>query len=127
MKLRLLLITAFAAIAATLVAPSAAHAGPDDNHNASVAGVSSRAAGPCPYTAFCLYTETERRGRMFVLYACRDYALYNWNGYGSVHNNQTAGTWANLLDQNRNAIHAFIPPGGADWLDFDPFWYAKPC
>ncbi|MFE0590320.1 peptidase inhibitor family I36 protein [Micromonospora echinospora] len=127
MKLRLFLTAALAATVATLAAPAAAHAGPDDNYNASVSGVSSQAAGPCPYTALCLYTEPNTGGRMFALYACGNYALYNWNGYGSVANNQTPGTWAYMLDQNGNAIHAFVPPGVATYVNFDPFWYAKPC
>ncbi|MEH1099877.1 peptidase inhibitor family I36 protein [Micromonospora sp. CPCC 205561] len=127
MKLRLFLTAAFAAAAATLAAPAAAHAGPDDNLNASVSGIASQAAGTCPYTAFCLYTDTYLRGRMFVMYACGDYALFNWNGHGSVVNNQTPGTWADLLDQNRNPIHGFAYRSEALYVDFDPYWYAQPC
>ncbi|MFE9188194.1 peptidase inhibitor family I36 protein [Micromonospora sp. NPDC007208] len=147
MKPRLFLIAALAAVVATLTVPSAAHAtpddsnrasvagisaqalraGPDDNNNASVSGISSQAAGSCPYTALCLYTEGDFRGRMFVIYACGNYALFNWNGWGSVYNNQTPSYWAYLLDQNGNEAHGFVDGAGASWVEFDPYWYAKPC
>ncbi|MGW3858692.1 peptidase inhibitor family I36 protein [Micromonospora arida] len=53
-----------------------------------MSGVSSQAPGSCPYTAVCVYTDTYFGGRMFVLYQCRWYSLTNWNGWGSIYNNQ---------------------------------------
>ncbi|RAO63624.1 hypothetical protein [Micromonospora saelicesensis] len=147
MKLRMLLIGAFAALLATLAVPSVATAAPadhpiagvttqsanpanaiaSDNPNAGISGVSSQAVGPCPYTAVCVYTDTYFGGRMFVLYQCRWYSLTNWNGWGSIYNNQTWGAWADIMDQNRNPIRGFSSGVAWEAVDFSPVWYIRMC
>ncbi len=140
----MLLIAAFAALIATLAVPSAATAGPADqpvvsvaaqpanataadNPNAGISGVASQALGPCPYGATYVYTDTYFGGRMFVLYQCRWYSLTNWNGWGSIYNNQTWGAWADIMDRNGNPIRGFSSGVAWEAVDFSPVWYIRMC
>lgn len=127
MKLRIAVASATAALLGALAVPAAAVAGPTDNENASVAGVASVAAGACPSGYLCLYTRTGLTGRMFKLFHCQFYALSNWNGRGSVRNNQTGGVAAYLYGQDKHGTTSLIPAGSHFDQDFRPAWYAKPC
>jgi len=105
--------------------------GAGNNNSASIVGprgpVQAIPAQGCPPGDFCMYTGIDFTGMVFPLYFCGTYNLYNWNGYGSYHNNETSGTAARLLFQD-HSTHLIDYPGDMDgaW-DFSPDWFAVPC
>jgi hypothetical protein len=130
MKARIALVAAAAAAVASVAAPSAAMAGPNDNNNASVAGVS--AGNPndgCGVGYFCLYTGPTYTGRVFRLFHCQTYSLANWNGVGSWINNNSGGAHAQIQGQSHNTITDTDPVN--NWFngsyDMKPAWYVKAC
>jgi hypothetical protein len=129
------------ALAMALVAtfPGVAFAGSRDNNNASIEGISASDPIACPSGYFCVYTGRNYTGRMYKLYYCRTYNLYNWNGRGSYQNNNNPPVAALLQDENYHTIHlveAKSTPRGTRpfpivWsnpdYDFVPVWHIKPC
>lgn len=86
------------------------------------------AAADCPAGNFCLFSGPDFTGAQFNLYRCDTYELSNWEGHGSWINNQTPGTRAQFLDQNRNVI--YTTPGAysaASSHDWTPVWYVRNC
>lgn len=86
------------------------------------------AAADCPSQNFCMFSGSDFTGSQFNLYRCGTYTLENWEGYGSWINNQTAGTRAQFLDQNRNVIYttpgAYSASSNYNWT---PVWYVRNC
>jgi hypothetical protein len=71
--------------------------------------------------------------KMFYLYVCREYALFNWLGDGYYHNNQTPAGLRGVRSYFRNMFHNTIgsyitPDNTLHWpYDWDPVWYIKNC
>lgn len=132
MKARIALAGLFAAVIAAVAAPTAAHAGPNDNNSATVSGVTPVNAtfADCPAGNFCLYTQPGYQGKMFKLYHCRTYSLANWNGNGSWWNNNTGGAHALIQDQNHRTLVNTAPYPG-NYFDYEynfkPAWFVKAC
>jgi hypothetical protein len=86
------------------------------------------AAADCPSGNLCLFTGTDFTGTQYNIYRCDTYALSNWEGYGSWINNQTPGTRAQFLDENRNVIYttpgAYSASSSYNWT---PVWYVRSC
>ena len=71
----------------------------------------------CPYEYFCMWQGETWSGEQFNVSTCNeDQGLpgSGWDGVGSYNNNETQGTSAFLLDQNKNVI-ATIPQGLTDY------------
>ncbi|MGK5640144.1 peptidase inhibitor family I36 protein [Streptomyces sp. URMC 126] len=86
------------------------------------------AAADCPSQNLCLFTGPDFTGTQFNIYRCDTYALSNWEGYGSWINNQSPGTRAQFLDQNKNVV--YTTPGAysaASSYDWTPVWYVRNC
>ncbi|MGW3086870.1 peptidase inhibitor family I36 protein [Streptomyces sp. NPDC001108] len=108
-----------------------------DNSQASVDGVDGvRATGDgkdCAYLRVCLYTGPNMTGTRFDLYQCGDYRLVQWNGAGSVWNNQTTGTTAVFMNRQFTVIGSVRGRDsngtiyGYTSYDFSPVWYVRPC
>ncbi|MGC5310974.1 hypothetical protein [Micromonospora zamorensis] len=62
-----------------------------------------------------------------MLYQCRWYSLTNWNGWGSVYNNQTPYAWDDLMDQNRDPIRSFVAWRSLEAVNFSPVWCIRVC
>ncbi|MER6161438.1 peptidase inhibitor family I36 protein [Streptomyces sp. NPDC001868] len=124
-------VTTLTAVGIGLAATPASAAAADDNNNASVSGVRGVAAtgnpSDCPSGNLCLYTGRDYTGTMFPLYSCGAYNLHNWNGLGSVANNQTGGAVGTLYNQNWSANLSIQAGHGTPSWDFAPIWYARPC
>jgi hypothetical protein len=136
MKARIALVGAIATVLATVAAPTAAMAGPNDNNNASVGGVTpinapSDPSDGCPEGNFCLYTGAGYTGKVFRLYHCQTYSLADWNGIGSYWNHNTGGAHGYIQNQNHGTItDASAYPGNNSWAhdyNFTPAWYVKAC
>ena len=132
MKARIVLAGVLAAAVAAVAAPSAALAGPNDNNDARVAGVSpSGRPGLCDVGNFCIYTGPNYTGKVFQLYHCRSYSLSNWNGIGSWFNNNSGGAHAYILDRKGNTLVDSGPNIGQNFYDdsynFKPAWFVKAC
>lgn len=134
MKARIALAGAFAAIIAAVAAPTVAHAGPNDNANARVAGVASRPASDgCGLGNFCIYTNRDYSGRVFWLPRCSpNYSLSNWNGVGSYLNNNSGGAFGYIKDANgRNLVISNPDASAGSWgnpaYNFKPAWYVHAC
>jgi hypothetical protein len=133
MKARIALVGAFAAAIAALAVPTPAHAGPNNNDAASVAGVSSLPASEgCPPGNFCIYTGPHYTGRVYRLYNCRNYSLANWNGGGSWLNHNTGGALAYIKDQNGRKLVTSDPDRKKNtWYgyeyNFKPAWFVQAC
>ncbi|ROP31234.1 hypothetical protein [Couchioplanes caeruleus] len=129
MNLKRVAIAVAALATALVVTPGAAIAGPHDNANATVSGVSGVDANDagCATGFFCLYTQGWQNGIKFNLYHCRTYSLNNWNGVGSFKNNNTGGAQAQFLDRNYRVIRTSTPVESVDNFDFSPVWYVRAC
>jgi hypothetical protein len=127
MKKRALLTGILSVAISWTTIPTAAHAA---NEDAGIVGVSSQPARPCPYEHVCLYTEESHQGRMFALYECKEYTLYNWDGYGTFVNNNSGGAKAWLRNQDHSNYLTTSPDSLVfdDFIiDFRPIWYVKAC
>ncbi|GHJ41969.1 peptidase inhibitor family I36 protein [Streptomyces sp. TS71-3] len=108
-----------------------------DNSQASVDGVNGVPAsgngGDCPYLRVCLYTGANMTGTRFDLYVCRDYRLVQWNGIGSVWNNQSFGAAAVFMNREFTVLTTLKGPDangtifGFGAYDFSPIWYVRNC
>jgi hypothetical protein len=132
MRIRTAAAGLLAAVVATVAVPSTAYAGPTDNENGTVAGVTPvNATGDprrdCPVGNHCVWTRPSWQGKVFRLYFCRTYALSQWNGNGSDFNNQTGGAVALYLDQARRVLSRQSPGSSHTSVDFRPVWYIKNC
>jgi hypothetical protein len=136
-KAAALTVASLAVVAGLAGTASASPSSASANNNATVAGVTPRTAtgnrDDCPTGNLCLYTGTNYTGKRFDLYACKTYSLSNWDGNGSVLNNQSTGQTAWFQGVNHNVVATIDGPtsGGviAGWglFDFAPIWYAKNC
>ncbi|MEU3935644.1 peptidase inhibitor family I36 protein [Streptomyces sp. NPDC029044] len=123
-------VTALATVGLGM-ATTPAGAASTNNNGATVGGVRGVPAtgnpSDCPRGNLCLYTGRDYSGTMFPLYNCGTYNLYNWNGFGSVANNQTGGAVGTLYNRNWT-VNLSISPGTAtpSW-DYAPIWFARPC
>jgi hypothetical protein len=87
----------------------------------------------CPLGYVCVAVPRSQDGRTNVwriwnLYRCGDYALYNWYGRGWIRNNQTGGATVYRM----NSVYTRILPGNPPdnrWLDINwqPAWYLQTC
>lgn len=130
MKARIAFVAAVAAAIAAVAVPTAASAGPNDNNNASVAGVAAGSPSEgCGVGYFCLYTGSSFTGRVYRLYNCKTYSLSGWNGVGSWLNNNSGGAHAQIQDRNHRTITDTDPTN--NWYnggyDFKPAWFVRAC
>jgi hypothetical protein len=134
---RVVLSASALALALVAAVPGVAFAGPSDNNNARIGGVSASSPADCPSGYFCVYTGPNYTGRMYKLYHCRRYYLYDWNGWGSHQNNNVPAVSAVFQDRRFRVIAKVMakddpqrPPyvsyENASY-NFKPVWYIKPC
>jgi hypothetical protein len=79
-------------------------------------------AAACAYGHFCV----THNGRTDDYYRCGTYPVSGWTGTGYVYNNQTAGTWAQLLTRTKE-VWRYVPNQVGGYEDLNPVWYVKPC
>lgn len=116
MPVRAKFITVVLAVAGASIASSpAADARPVDPAPAKVAAA-------CAYGHFCV----THNGRTDDYYRCGTFPVSGWTGTGYVYNNQTPGTWAELLDRNHE-VWRYVPNQKGGYEDLNPVWYVKPC
>lgn len=129
MKARITLAAIVAAAIGAVAVPTAAYAGPNDNNNATVAGVAgvNPYPGVCDVGRFCLFTGPNFTGKVFPLIRCTTYAIHNWNGVGSWANNNSGGKHALLLDRNGYKIIETVPGDSNVRYNFKPVWYVNAC
>jgi len=132
MRIRIAAAGLLAAVVATVAVPSTAYAGPTDNENGTVVGVTPvNATGSprrdCPAGYHCIWTRTSWQGKVFRLYYCRNYALSQWNGNGSDFNNQTGAAVTLYLDQAGRVVGKQNAGSSHTPVDFRAVLYIKPC
>ncbi|MET9800473.1 hypothetical protein [Streptomyces sp. NPDC006368] len=75
-----------------------------------------------------VWDPTRSQWKVFFLYSCATYTVYNWLGTGAYYNNQTGNPVSYYYGQNRNVLWSSTPDGGARHIvDFDPVYYVKNC
>jgi hypothetical protein len=128
MKARIAMACVSAALVAAAGLPTAAYAGPTDNNDASVVGVSPQGDNvPCASGNFCIYTGTRFTGLKFELFHCRLYQLRHWNGNGSVINNNTGGAHGKLLNKDKVEVTDMAPGDLFTGYFYGDIWYVKAC
>lgn len=102
-----------------------------NNDGATITGaVSARATGnpwQCPEKSYCVWTEPNAKGTIFMMEACRTYAMHGWNGYGSHFNHQVGGVAAWLRDRNGNNVSSLAADFWQPEIDMTPFWFIRNC
>lgn len=74
-----------------------------------------------------VWDPTRSLWKIFYLYYCHSYTLYNWLGNGFYVNNQTGGATAYFYNSSRQVIESAPADGYQRSIDWDPVYYIKNC
>ncbi|GAA3822521.1 hypothetical protein ACFS5L_01125 [Streptomyces phyllanthi] len=75
-----------------------------------------------------VWDPTRSQWKVFFLYNCATYTVYNWLGTGAYYNNQTGNPTSYYYGQNWGTLWTSTPDGGARHIvNFDPVYYIKNC
>ncbi|MEU6739678.1 hypothetical protein [Streptosporangium sandarakinum] len=107
---------------------------PAPHYATGARGVSAPSYLPsCPYQRVCVAVLDYQDDRIntwkiWDLYQCGDYSLYNWYNRGWIRNNQSG----NAVAIRMNSVFTMLKPSHPvdnRWLDVDwqPAWYFRPC
>ncbi|MEV8378116.1 hypothetical protein AB0P21_35585 [Kribbella sp. NPDC056861] len=126
---RQLIAVAFAVVATSFAGTTVASARPADPAPTQTPAPQTQAqpqaqapAATCAYGHFCV----THNGRTDDFYRCGTYPVTGWTGTGYVYNNQTPGTWAQLLTRTKE-VWRYVPNQVGGYEDLNPVWYVKPC
>ncbi|MFI6003255.1 hypothetical protein ACIA98_23050 [Streptomyces sp. NPDC051366] len=127
------------ASARVLVAPAA----PANARPASLAAASSPGISPgvrtshvpasgsygCDSGNLCtlVWDPTTSDWKIFYLYNCNRYSVYNWNGNGWYFDNQTGNPTSYLYNQGGGIVKSFTPGGGQQGQDWTPVYSVRNC
>jgi hypothetical protein len=85
-------------------------------------------ACPSRYACFAVYDPTVGMYKVFLLYYCGRYTVYNWYHWGSLRNSQVGNAHVRLYDRNGWQIGPAYPPDGlAKYVDWTPVYFVRPC
>jgi hypothetical protein len=74
-----------------------------------------------------VWDPTRSQWKIFKLYYCNFYTLYNWLGDGFYVNNQTDGTTAYFYNSSRQVIKSAPADHEQHPYDWDPVYYIRNC
>ncbi|MFE6845302.1 hypothetical protein [Streptomyces sp. NPDC057686] len=127
------------ASARVLVAPAA----PADARSAPLAAASSPGISPgvttshvapsgsytcnSGYLCTLVWDPTTSDWKMFHLYTCNRYSVYNWDGNGWYFDNQTGNPTSYLYNQGGGVVKSFRPGGGQQGQDWTPIYSIRNC
>lgn len=84
----------------------------------------------CPYEYLCTSVWDPNHGmfKIFYMWHCYKYTLYNWNGWGTYKNFQTPNAITTFYGQSHNVLTSFGPVQNAQFAyDWTPVWYIRNC
>ncbi|MEU4772808.1 hypothetical protein [Micromonospora sp. NPDC023644] len=82
----------------------------------------------CPYGYFCAQVWAGFVWKVFFLYDCQIYDLYNWTGTGYWRNNQTSSAPnPYLLGSSGIPIRVLAKSPSSGSADWDPVYSISPC
>ncbi|MFD1829452.1 hypothetical protein ACFSJS_07225 [Streptomyces desertarenae] len=74
-----------------------------------------------------VWDPTRSLWKIFYLYRCDRYTLYNWLGTGYYANRQTGSPTSYFYGQSGNVIASFRPFSGTRTQNWDPVWSIRNC
>ncbi|MER5700335.1 hypothetical protein ABT023_00015 [Micromonospora sp. NPDC002296] len=105
-----------------------ATANPTISPSVSTLGVAPGDTYICPSGYFCAQVWAGLVWKVFFLYTCQIYDVYNWTGTGYWRNNQSSGAPTPYLLGSQGIPIRVLPKspssGSADW---DPVYSISPC
>ncbi|MET8910204.1 hypothetical protein [Micromonospora sp. NPDC004551] len=82
----------------------------------------------CSSGYFCAQVWAGSAWKVFFLYTCQIYDIYNWTGTGYWRNNQSSGAPnPYLLGSQGIPIHVLAKSPSSGSVDWDPLWAISPC
>jgi hypothetical protein len=107
---------------------------PAPHYATGARGVSAPSYLPsCPHQRVCVavldyQNDQINTWKIWDLYQCGDYSLYNWYSRGWIRNNQSGGAVTYRLDSNSSTLSPSHPVNNR-WLDanWEPAWHIRPC
>lgn len=93
-------------------------------------GYTSASGGySCPYGDLCalVWDPTKSNWKIFYLYSCARYSLYNWLDTGYYFDNQTAGTVSTFYGSSGNALKTFTPDQKQHSYGWTPVYSIRNC
>jgi len=74
-----------------------------------------------------VWDPTRSQWKLFYLYYCNFFTLYNWLGDGFYANNQTGGVYALFYNSSRQVIRSAPADSIQRTIDWDPVYYVRNC
>ncbi|MFG2988645.1 hypothetical protein ACGFZK_04945 [Streptomyces sp. NPDC048257] len=118
-----------AAPAAARSASLAAAASPGISPAVSTGHVAPGGSYTCSSGNLCtlVWDPTTSDWKVFYLYNCNRYSVYNWNGNGAYWDNQTGNPTSYLYNQGGGVLKSFQPGGGQLGQDWTPVYSIRNC